>query len=50
MEDVLIYGPLVYLRAILYISWPLGLLCGHLVYISPILVFCTKKSGNPAVE
>jgi phosphoribosyl-AMP cyclohydrolase len=24
--------------------WPFGIICGHLVYISTILVYCTKKT------
>jgi hypothetical protein len=36
----IIYGLLVHL-------WPLGIFYGHLVKFFPVLVYSTKKSGNP---
>jgi hypothetical protein len=56
MEDVgIFYGHLVYLMAILYISWSFGVFCGHLVYFVASCYILTgfgilykEKSGNPA--
>jgi hypothetical protein len=49
MENAgIFYAYLVYFIAIGNILWPFGIFCGHLVFF-PILVSCTKKSGNPAV-
>jgi hypothetical protein len=45
MEDVSIdYGFFVYLTAKLYILWPFGTFCAHLVYFSPVLVCSTEKN------
>jgi hypothetical protein len=45
MEDVgIIYGHLVHFTVFCYISWAFGIVCGNLVYFSPIFLFCTKKN------
>jgi hypothetical protein len=38
------YGHFVYITATGNILWPFSTFCGHLVYFSPVLVFCTKKN------
>jgi hypothetical protein len=44
MENLgIFYDHLVYFTAIGNIVWPFGIVCGHLVYFLPVLVFCTKK-------
>jgi hypothetical protein len=45
MEDVgLLYGHLVHFTVFCYILWTFGIVRGNLVYIFPVLVFCTKKN------
>jgi hypothetical protein len=52
---VLQWKTLVYFRTIWSYLRPFSIFCGHLVYfmviwyIFPVLVCCTKKSGNPAL-
>jgi hypothetical protein len=45
MEDAgIFYGRLVHFMVFCCILWTFGLVCGNLVYIFPVLVFCTKKN------
>jgi hypothetical protein len=47
MEDVIFYGHAAYFTAIRHILWSFGIICGNLVFFL-LLVYCAKKSGNPA--
>jgi hypothetical protein len=42
------YDHLEYLRTIWYHFWPLGIVCGSLVYFSNLECLGQDKSGNPA--
>jgi hypothetical protein len=45
MEDVgIFYGHLVHFMAFWYILWTFGIVRGNLIFIFPVLVFCTKKN------